>query len=233
MPRATHLPSDAKPAAPASPRTLAEALPYFARQTSPRILAVALVIAAGVRLGLGAWSAWDLLPVAVLLAYWPLNEWLIHVFILHFKPFQLWGHTVDFRVPRSHRAHHRDPWNLEILFIPVHSFSYSLVLLVGAAFLLTPTPALAFTAVTFYLAMSLHYEWVHFLAHTRYTPRTAYYHRVVRNHRLHHFKNEHYWFDVSVVGGDWLLRTEPDRDAVETSPTCRTLGMETAVPPLG
>ncbi len=208
---------------PAGPETLGAAGAFFLRQTSPRILLVSFAIAASVRLSLGDWTQWDLLPPLAVLAYWPINEWLIHVFILHFRPFRLWGHTVDFRVPRSHRAHHADPWNLGILFIPIHSFTYSLPLLVATAWLLTPTWALAATAVTFYVAMALHYEWVHFLAHTRYTPQTAYYARVVRNHRLHHFKNEHFFFGVSMTLGDQIFRTAPEPKSVPISGTVRDI----------
>ena len=35
------------------------------------------------------------------------------------------------------------------------------------------------------------YEWIHFLIHTAYRPRTSVYKAIWRNHRLHHFKNEH------------------------------------------
>jgi hypothetical protein len=225
---ATVSPSAAAPARdaianPTGPRTLAEAVPFFFRQASPRILTATLALALAARLWAGAWSRWDLVPPLVILAYWPLNEWLIHVQILHFRPFTLLGRTVDFRVPRSHRAHHQDPWNLEILFIPLHSFTYSLPLLAALCYLLSPSTPVALTAFAFYTVMSLHYEWVHFLAHTRYTPRNAYYERVVRNHRLHHFKNEHYWFGVSMIGGDHLLRTKPSPDAVPLSPSCRDI----------
>ena len=74
-----------------------------------------------------------------------------------------------------------------------------------------------------HLALSLHYEWVHFLCHTRVPPRTRDYQRLVRNHRRHHFKNEHDWFGVTRLGGDRLLGTGPALGAVPTSPTARSL----------
>jgi len=212
---------------PTGPETLGAAIPFFLGQTSPRVLILGLLAATTLRLALGNWTRWDLVPPLVVLAYWPINEWLIHVFILHFRPFRLFGRLVDFPVPQSHRAHHADPWNLSILFIPVHSFIYSLPLLVVTAWILTPTPELATTAVAFYIAMALHYEWVHFLAHTRYTPRTAYYERVIRNHRLHHFKNEHFFFGVSMRGGDHLFRTAPDPKSIPISDTCRDIAAAT------
>lgn len=206
-----------------SPRTVAEALPVFLRHGSPRIVLAALATAVVVRLALGGWSAWDLAPVAAIVAYWPIQEWLIHVFILHAKPITLFGRTIDFRVPRKHRAHHRAPWDIEILFIPMHSFLYAIPLLVLLWFGLTPTTELAMTGVVAHLALTLHYEWVHYLVHTRYQPTSAHYQRLWRNHRLHHFKNEHYWFGVTMTTGDRLLHTQPAVKDVETSPTCRTL----------
>jgi sterol desaturase/sphingolipid hydroxylase (fatty acid hydroxylase superfamily) len=47
---------------------------------------------------------------------------------------------------------------------------------------------------------------------------------VWRNHRLHHYKNEHYWFGVATPGtADRLLGTFPEQSEVETSPTVRAL----------
>jgi hypothetical protein len=163
----------------------------------------------------------------VILAYWPLNEWLIHVFILHAKPFRLFGRTIDPAIPRKHRAHHRDPWELELVFIPGQAFVLTLPLLVGLCFLVTPTPQLALTALISYLSLSLRYEWVHYIAHTRYTPRSARAQALIRNHRLHHFKNEHYWYGVSMLAADRPLGTRPDPESVERSDTARTLGIET------
>jgi len=211
-----------------SPCTIGEALPVFLRHGSPRILLVALAVALTIRIALGDWSGWDLLPLVALAAYWPIQEWLIHVYILHFKPIVLFGRTIDFRVPSSHRRHHRAPWQIEILLIPMHSFLYSIHLLCGLWFLFTPTPAMAMTGIVAHLALTLHYEWVHFLVHTRVMPRTALYQRLWRNHRLHHFKNEHYWFGVTMLSGDRLLHTAPRLTDVATSRTCRELLGEAA-----
>lgn len=206
-----------------SPRTLAEAWRVFVRHGSPRIVLAALAVAVVARLAVGQWSAWDLLPVAALLAWWPVQEWLIHVFILHYKPRRVFGRTLDFAVPRKHRAHHRRPWDVAILFIPMHSFVYSLPLLVGLWFAVTPSTPLALSGLVAHLVLTAHYEWVHFLLHTRYQPRSAWYQRLWRNHRLHHFKNEHYWFGVTMLSGDRLLHTAPDMKAVPTSATCREI----------
>jgi sterol desaturase/sphingolipid hydroxylase (fatty acid hydroxylase superfamily) len=212
--------------APDSPRTLAEAWRVFVRHGSPRFLLVLSGVTLVARFAVGGWSLADLLLVAAVFAFWPVQEWLIHVFILHYEPIRLGGRTLDFAVPISHRAHHRDPWNIDILFIPVQGFVLSLPLLVAIAFGLMPTTGLALTGLAFYMLMSLRYEWVHFLVHTRYRPRSEYFRRLWRNHRLHHCKNERYWFGVTMLGGDRLLGTSPDPATAPLSSTCRTLGIE-------
>jgi hypothetical protein len=215
----------AESGAPAAlPATLGQAIPEFLRHASPRFLIAALSVALAARVAAGGWSAWDVAPVLALLAVWPVQEWLIHVFILHRQPTRWRGRTIDFRVPRKHRAHHADPWRLELVFIPFHSFVYSLPILIALWLLLAPTTPLALTGICAHLALALHYEWVHYLCHTRVSPRLACYQRLVKNHRRHHFKNERYWYGVTMLGGDRLLGTAPALGAVPTSPTARNLG---------
>ena len=73
-------------------------------------------------------------------------------------------------------------------------------------------------------ALMLGYEWVHYLVHSDYRPRSRAFRSVWRNHRLHHYKNEHYWFTVTSAGTvDRLFGTYPDAADVETSPTVKAL----------
>jgi hypothetical protein len=203
-----------------TPRQL---LPEFLRHASPRILVAALGAALAARIALGSFGWLDLVPLALLLLLWPLQEWLIHVVILHWRPRRLLGWTLDFRVPRKHRAHHADPGNLALVFIPLHTYLYTLPG-VAALWLVLMPPAQAFTGICAQLALSLHYEWVHYLVHTRWRPRWRAYRALWQHHQLHHFRNEHYWFGVTRRGGDRLLGTLPAvGSAVPLSPTCRAL----------
>lgn len=206
-----------------NPDTLGGCVSTFFSYGSPRILVTLGLGALAFRLYLGQWTIWDVIVIAGILGFWPVLEWLIHVFVLHFKPIRVFGRTIDPAVPRKHRQHHRDPWRIDLVFIPLHTYLYTPIILVGLWLVGTPTTALAFTGIVFYLAMALHYEWVHFLVHTRYVPTTAYYQRLRRNHRLHHCKNERYWFGVTMLGGDTLFGTAPDQKTVPLSKTCRDL----------
>ena len=79
--------------------------------------------------------------------------------------------------------------------------------------------------IVMFFGMTLHYEWVHYMVHSRYKPKSAYYRRLWVNHRLHHCKNEHYWMGVTMLAGDAVLGTAKKKEEVPTSPTCRTLGV--------
>ncbi len=206
------------------PDTLPGALRVFASWTSPRLLALIVVVAWTTRALLGAPGRGDFAVAAAILLFWPLQEWLIHVFILHYRPRRFFGRTLDFEVPRKHRAHHAEPWRQQLIFIPLHVYVYVPFALGALAWWGASTVAVTGAAV--YFTLALYYEWIHFLVHTRVRPRSAFYRRLWRNHRHHHFKNENYWFGVTMLSGDRLLGTRPDVEDTPRSATVRTLGLD-------
>lgn len=141
---------------------------------------------------------------------------------LHFKPVQLWATRIDLPVAIEHRKHHQDPADLRFVFIPLHIVIPGLPLLFLASFLI-PDPGLSLTALAFYYWLALAYEWTHYLMHTPYRPRSKFYRYLWRNHRLHHYKNEHYWFGILAPFIDTPMRTAPDHRSVPVSPTCRNV----------
>lgn len=204
--------------------TLGDELSFFASSVTPRIIAPTLLVAAGTRLFLGGWSWWDLVVVAGLIAAEPFTEWLIHVFILHWKPKRFLGRDLDPLVARKHRAHHSDPRKTEWIFVPLPVLAKAMPL-TGLAYLLVfPTLRLGMTAITAATAILLTYEWTHYLIHSRYKPKTRLYRYIWNAHRLHHFKNENYWFGVTNPLGDHVLGTFPEKEEVETLATCKNLG---------
>jgi hypothetical protein len=122
-------------------------------------------------------------------------------------------------------VHHQDPDEPHLLFVPLLA-DVSLFLLfgsVGAA--LGGVPAALGATLGLGLAL-LHYETTHLAAHVAYVPRTRWGRFLKRFHRLHHYKNEHYWFGVTHPFVDMLVGTWPDHHTVEKSSTARTLGIE-------
>jgi len=183
------------------------------------------------RLVVGRWSWGDPLVAVVTLFTIGVFEWVVHLFLLH-------APEDSFRMRKlgtgtGHRRHHLDPpdghWimlkrNDVLGFIPIFGLftaSWTLPILWVTGSTLLPG---FLTGYTLAIVGLLHYEWVHLLVHTRYKPRSRYYKRLERNHRLHHYRNEHYWLGVTSNMGDRILRTLPtDKGDVPLSETARSL----------
>lgn len=209
--------------------SLGRAVALFMRELPPKFLFAHLFAWIGYRLwlfGQGDWGPRDLIPIVVIIAIHPFIEWAIHVFVLHHKPRKVLGLRWDYHAARYHRLHHRDPWDLRFILMPLPAM---VVGLSSAALLfwpITPSPGVWATAMIMTAAIALYYEWIHFLTHTSYRPKGWFYKRQWRFHRLHHFKNERYWMGVTRHLGDMVLGSFPEPDAVESSKTARTLGVD-------
>jgi hypothetical protein len=204
--------------------TLGAAWREFWRHPSPPMISTFLAgsVLARVLAGRGSW--WELAIPAALVALFPLIEWVIHVCILHWRPRSLGPVRVDSLLARDHRAHHADPRDLPLVFIPWRALLWLLPAYVAVAWLVMPTTASTLSLLVSVYAIKLGYEWTHYLVHSDYRPRSRWYRSVWRNHRLHHYKNEHYWFTVTSAGtADRLLGTYPDPATVPTSPTVKRL----------
>lgn len=205
--------------------SLREAWKVFFRFPSAWILAPLVVAAWSARIALGGWRWWDMAVVLIVIALEAFVEWVTHVMVLHFRPRRIGGRTVDPYVARKHRAHHADPRDLGLVFIPLPVL-VELVIGGPVLFLLAiPDHAVGLTTVSATYTMLAIYEWTHYLIHSPYRPRGRYYAYIRRAHWNHHFKNEHYWFGITVHLADHLFRTFPGKAAVETSPTAKTLGV--------
>jgi hypothetical protein len=208
------------------PRSRGEAIAAFARHPSPRLILLALLIACGARLWIGRPGWIDLAVALAVWAYFPVNEWLIHVFMLHYRPRRLFGRTIDFYLPVTHRRHHADPWNPRWVFIPRHVHIWVFPLMAALAWFSGPWRGAVMSGLATYLLLGLHYEWVHYLAHIPWCPDLAYYQRRVREHRYHHFRNENYWWGVSMGLGDRLFGTAPPAESTARSGTTDTVGRQ-------
>jgi len=205
--------------------TLPDAGREFWKHPSPWMIGAVFVAALGARIVVGDWQLTDVLVLLVMLALFPFYESLIHVFILHWRPKHLGRLTIDPLLSREHRAHHIDPRSIPLIFIPWKSLLWwVLPLTVAVALFAFPRLGMGLTYLVFIAAMGLVYEWTHYLIHSDYKPKTSAYRAIWRNHRNHHYKNEHYWFTVTSSGtADRVLGTYPDISTVATSPTAKNL----------
>jgi hypothetical protein len=205
---------------------LGDAARVFATKPTARVLAIVVLGVLVLRLALGGWTWRDLIVAGGILAFEPFTEWLIHVHLLHQLPRRVLGRDIDLLVSRKHRAHHADPKDLDLVFVPMPVIWLALVIGAVVPLLLAPTVRVAVTASLTSFAMLLTYEWTHYLIHSPYRPKRSLFRRLWRTHRWHHYRNEHYWFGVTMHTGDRVLRTYPDRDEVDLSPTARTLAVD-------
>ena len=192
------------------------------RRCRPRVLAPpvavdarrdALAAALAARVAVGDWQLTDaLVPVAVMLAVFPFFEWMIHVFVLHWRPRRLGRLTVDPLLARKHREHHVDPRDVPLVFIPL-AVADRRAGLARRSSRCWPFrgSGLGLTFLVTILALRLGLRVVPLPHPHRLQAENALSTGSIwRNHRQHHFKNEHYWFTVTTPGtADRVLRHLP------------------------
>jgi hypothetical protein len=192
---------------------LREAFGTFSRRPTARLLAGALAACAALRLGMGSLGAADAVVAGSVVAAQPFVEWLVHVNVLHARPFTVAGRRID--VGYSHRVHHDDPKDLAHVFVDVRFLLATFVLDAGLWALAYARDARWLgTLLVAAVAGSLAYEWTHYLVHTDYRPRTRLYRGIRRAHLLHHYRDDRYWFGVTGHLADRVLGTYPRADEV-------------------
>lgn len=214
------------PTAPTGAISYAQAWKVFLAHPNAWLLITTLLVVLVGRILVGSVSAWVLVIVAAVIAGQPFQEGLIHVYVLHWKPRKLGPFVLDFEPAKRHRHHHIDPWDLPMVFISHGTLWFAVM--VHMVLWLSVMPSLAslsLSAMSSVTTMGLFYEFHHYVIHTTYKPKTQFFKRMTKRHRLHQFKNEHYWHGVTLSQGDALMGTLPrhQRDVL-TSPTARDLG---------
>jgi Fatty acid hydroxylase superfamily len=204
--------------------SLADAWRAFWRHPSPFLIAPLLLGSLTARLIVGDWQLSDAWLPVVMVAAFPFFEWIVHVCILHWRPRRIGRLTLDPLLARKHREHHADPRDVPLVFIPWQALIWLILGYVAIGLFAFPRLGLGLTFLTMIGALGFGYEWTHYLIHSDYRPRSRVYRAVWRNHRLHHYKNEHYWFTVTSSGtADRVLGTYRNPEKVKTSPTVRDL----------
>lgn len=177
-------------------------------------------VIAALALGLSGQAALSPLWIVVGALLFYLSEYSWHRFAFHAPPAPWpWLRILQHRL---HYDHHVEPNRLDLLFLPYWFLIPNLVitgLLVALALGAARTPSVLLGVM---LAL-LHYEWVHYVAHIPYAPRTAFGRWMKQYHLRHHFINEKLWFGVSNPSLDIVYRTYRAPKGVEKSATVRKL----------
>lgn len=204
--------------------TLREAATLFARHPNSRVLTATTATAAATRLLLGKWSRRDAVAAGAILAAEPFVEWMVHVHVLHRRPRERKdGSVADSLLASSHRAHHSDPRDPGLVFIPRPALAPSIAALAVANLAGARALRPALTGFATAIASMTAYEWTHFLIHSAYRPQSKLYKTIRRTHQLHHFRNENYWFGIITPVSDKALNTYPRKEDVAVSSTAKAL----------
>jgi sterol desaturase/sphingolipid hydroxylase (fatty acid hydroxylase superfamily) len=200
------------------------------RRRQPKMLLVFLrhggvaVLVAGVLAVTLGWlfGAVTLQPLLILLgalAFY-LSEYGMHRFAFHAPPLS-WPPARRMQ-HRLHYDHHVEPGRLDLLFLPVWFLLPNLAVAAAVFALLFGTASVASALLGMMLAL-LHYEWVHYVAHIPYQPRTRLGRWIKQYHLRHHFISEKHWFGVSNPSLDGVFGTFRGPPATEKSATTRKL----------
>lgn len=204
-------------------RTRGQALRVFLSRKGPRTLLKAAATTWATRFALGPPGPRDLFAAAMAIGVWPVQEWVLHKYVLHLEPRTIAGRHVDPMFARRHRDHHAEPRDVDATLLPLQVIVGSMPVAAGLWLAVFGPRRAAITAMATYSTMALFYEWTHFIVHTNVKPSTAYGKQVRRNHLLHHFRHEGYWFGFTFPLVDRWLGTDPDPATIERSPTARDL----------
>jgi len=190
----------------------------FFRHGATALLAIA-VAAVFIAWTFGAVTL-SLIEVALGALLFYASEYGMHRFAFHAPPAP-WAFARKLQ-HRLHYDHHVEPGRLDLLFLPVWFLVPNLLATAALVGLILGRGAVASVMLGVVLAI-LHYEWVHFVAHIPYRPRTALGRWMKQYHLRHHYISEKHWFGVSNPSMDLAFGTSAKADAVERSATTRKL----------
>ena len=159
-----------------------------------------------------------LILLGALLFY--LSEYGMHRFAFHAPPLP-WAPVRQMQ-HRLHYDHHVEPGRLDLLFLPIWFLVPNLAVATGVlALIFGAEPSLS--GLFGMMLAILHYEWVHYVAHIPYQPRTRPGRWIKQYHLRHHFVSEKHWFGVSNPTLDGVFGTFHGPSAAEKSATTRKL----------
>jgi 4-hydroxysphinganine ceramide fatty acyl 2-hydroxylase len=192
----------------------------FWRHGSNAVLGVIVLVVLGLDVA-GVWRPFLWLVVLGAVLFFA-SEYGFHRYAFHAPPM----HRVPFLLKlqrRLHYDHHVEPSRLDLLFLPLWFVLPNFAVSGAVAWLIWPHVGAVAALIAGMSAAILYYEWVHYVAHIPYRPRTPWGRWVKKYHLWHHFKNERLWFGVTNPSFDFLMRSYQPVTEAEQSETVRKL----------
>jgi fatty acid hydroxylase family protein len=194
----------------------------FFRHGSNTVL-IAIVVALGALFAARvlAFAPLSLAAVAIGALVFFGSEYTTHRFMLHAPP-QRNAFVLKLQ-RRLHYDHHVRPDELGLLFLPVWFVIPVASLTFGIFYAITRDLGVSAAMLLGAVLGLFYYEWVHYVAHIPFVPKTRFGRWIKKYHLWHHFKNERMWFGVTNPSMDFVGRTYARVDEVERSGSTRVL----------
>ena len=194
---------------------------FWRHGSNALLLVLALVLAVLFAVHALAFAALSLGAVAIGALVFFVSEYTTHRFMLHAAP-QKNAFILKLQ-HRLHYDHHVNPSELGLLFLPVW-FVIPVAALTLAIYLAATRNVNTSAALLLGSVLGLlWYEWVHYVAHIPFVPKTAFGRWIKKYHLWHHFKNERMWFGVTNPSMDVFGRTYAKVEETDRSATTRVL----------
>ncbi len=176
--------------------------------------------------GLPALSATGKLPLSKRaipfgIALFFASEYGFHRYALHAEPME--SSFLHGLQRRLHYDHHVEPARLDLLFLPIWAYFPTQALFAGLYQAIGRRPGVTAGLVLGNFIGAFYYEWVHYVAHIPYQPRTPWGKYMKKYHLWHHFKNEKLWYGVTNPLSDHLIGTYTPVDEAERSSSVKVL----------
>ncbi len=194
---------------------------FFRHGSNTLLVGLTLALSALFAARVLAFAATSLIAVAVGALVFFGSEYTTHRFLFHAPPQR---NTFVLKLQqRLHYDHHVTPDELGLLFLPVW-FVLPVASLTFAIFFAIARDLSASAAMLLGAVLGLfYYEWVHYVAHIPFVPKTRFGRWIKKYHLWHHFKNERMWFGVTNPSMDFVGRSYARVGEVERSGSTRVL----------
>ena len=195
--------------------------PFFRHGSNTVLVALAMALIALFAAHVLALAPLSLIAVAAGALVFFGSEYTTHRFMFHAPPQR---NAVVLKLQhRLHYDHHVTPDELGLLFLPVWFVIPVASLTFGIFYAITRDPSTSAAMLLGAVLGLFYYEWVHYVAHIPFVPKTRFGRWIKKYHLWHHFKNERLWFGVTNPSMDLVGRTYARVDEVERSGSTRIL----------
>jgi 4-hydroxysphinganine ceramide fatty acyl 2-hydroxylase len=194
---------------------------FFRHGSNTVLIAIALALGALFAAHVLAFAPPSLAAVAIGALVFFGSEYTTHRFMFHAPP-QRSAFVLKLQ-HRLHYDHHVTPDELGLLFLPVWFVIPVASLTFGIFYAITREPSVSAAMLLGAVLGLFYYEWVHYVAHIPFVPKTPFGRWIKKYHLWHHFKNERMWFGVTSPSMDFVGRSYARVDEVERSGRTRVL----------